>query len=47
LLNMARLEGTCKGGRMSKLLSVLLRATLRVNMIMITDTDVEKKNEIR
>jgi hypothetical protein len=32
---------------MSKLLSVLLRATLRVNMIMNTDTDVEKKNEIR
>ena len=32
---------------MSKLLSVLLRATLRVHMIMITDTDVEKKNEIR
>jgi hypothetical protein len=32
---------------MLKLLSVLLRATLRVNMIMITDTDVEKKNEIR
>jgi hypothetical protein len=32
---------------MSKLLSVLLRATLRVNTIMITDPDVEKENEIR
>ena len=45
-LNMARLEGTCNVRRMAKLLSILPRATLRVKMIMITDTDAEKKNEI-